>query len=51
MAALKKYLKSKKTHCTHGHKFTKTTTYINRQGYRSCRECKRIAMARWRKDI
>jgi len=31
-----------KTHCKHGHKYTKDTTYITRNGHRKCRECARI---------
>ena len=31
-----------KTHCIHGHEFTPENTIRNRDGYRRCRECKRI---------
>lgn len=30
---------SRKTHCIHGHKFTKDNTYIDKQGRRHCRAC------------
>ena len=31
-----------KTHCIRGHKFTKENTYCTKQGWRSCKECKKI---------
>ncbi len=33
---------ARKTHCDHGHEFTVENTYVNRLGWRWCRECKRI---------
>jgi hypothetical protein len=30
-----------KTHCTHGHEFTTTNTYMAPDGRRACRECRR----------
>lgn len=33
----------KKTHCVHGHAFTVENTYIDKQGWRACRTCHRIA--------
>lgn len=30
-----------KTHCKHGHKFTKENTYVRPDGRRTCRTCKR----------
>lgn len=31
-----------KTHCVHGHEYTPANTYSKDDGYRRCRECKRI---------
>lgn len=30
-----------KTHCKRGHEFTKESTYVNPQGHRTCRNCKK----------
>lgn len=38
----------RKTHCDHGHKFTRENTYITRRGTRSCRECGREAVRAYR---
>lgn len=35
-----------KTYCVHGHKFTVTNTYINRDGHRSCQICRDAATKR-----
>lgn len=32
-----------KTHCDNGHEFTDENTYINREGHRTCRECRRVS--------
>lgn len=32
-----------KTHCANGHEFTPANTYITKEGWRQCRECKRRA--------
>lgn len=32
---------ARKTHCPHGHEYTKTNTYIDPKGYRHCIICKR----------
>jgi hypothetical protein len=37
-----------KTHCDHGHEFTKDNTYIRRNGARTCRECSKIKMRMYR---
>lgn len=34
-------LRSKRTRCPHGHEFTIANTYIQTNGWRRCRECKR----------
>lgn len=34
-------LRSKRTHCPHGHEYTVANSIFNRQGHRRCRECKR----------
>ena len=38
-----------KTHCIHGHAFTKSNTYINTRGLKVCRICNREAGVRWEK--
>lgn len=32
-----------KTHCDNGHEFTDENTYINPEGHRTCRECRRVS--------
>jgi hypothetical protein len=32
-----------KTRCDHGHRFTAENTYVDREGYRHCRTCRRAA--------
>lgn len=35
-------VKQNKTHCKHGHEFTRSNTYISKEGWRSCRKCRLI---------
>lgn len=37
-----------KSHCPAGHPYDEVNTYVNRQGWRSCRTCKRISDRRRR---
>ena len=39
-SALKKL---QKNHCKNGHKFTSENTYISKQGWRRCRQCRRVS--------
>ena len=39
---------AKKTECLRGHAFTEENTYIDRHGKRSCKECRRAALAKSR---
>lgn len=32
----------RRTHCKHGHEFTRENTYTDKDGYRDCRTCHRI---------
>ncbi len=41
-------LNKAKTHCDHGHEFTVANTYIRKDGRRTCRECQRVAQAKYR---
>ena len=36
-----------KTHCPHGHEYTRENTYTDKRGWRSCRICKQAAMKRF----
>lgn len=40
---------SRKTHCRRGHLYDEANTYIMKNGYRQCRECKRILIGKLRK--
>ena len=41
----KTHFYSKRTQCNHGHPFTKANTYYHPiEGYRKCRECRRLGM-------
>ncbi len=33
--------RSLKTHCAHGHEYSPVNTYVNPEGYRTCRTCTR----------
>jgi HNH endonuclease len=35
------------THCESGHEFTPENTYVSKEGYRYCRECRRIWTREW----
>jgi hypothetical protein len=37
---------ARKTHCIRGHEFTQANTYVNKHGWRSCRQCMRISAAK-----
>lgn len=37
-----------RTHCINGHEFTKENTYVNRDGFRSCKICRKAADRRRR---
>jgi hypothetical protein len=40
-----------KTHCVRGHEYTPENTYRKEDGYRRCRECRRIdARANYRRS-
>jgi len=39
-----------KTHCAHGHPFDAVNARIERNGWRTCRTCKREQMRRYRKE-
>lgn len=41
---------SSKTHCRHGHEFTKENTYLIRTGGRLCRKCGAIAARRYKAE-
>ena len=38
---LAKARRNRKTHCKNGHAFTEENSYFDRNGHRSCRECRR----------
>ena len=40
---------ARKTHCNHGHPFSKENTYITTRGERACRECGRRSFREWYK--
>lgn len=42
------HLNAAKQHCIHGHEFTPATTYVDPQGYRQCRACRRERSQRYR---
>jgi hypothetical protein len=33
---------SNKTHCPHGHEYTKENTYLSKSGSRHCRQCHKL---------
>lgn len=41
-------INARKTHCIHGHEFTPDNTYRDSNGWRSCRECKRMRSPAYR---
>lgn len=40
-----------RTHCPQGHEFTEENTYVDRRGFRQCRECGRERMRRRRAEL
>ena len=40
-----------KTHCKNGHEFNKENTKIRRNGSRQCKECLRINLIKWSKNV
>jgi hypothetical protein len=42
---------ARQTHCVHGHLFDETNTYIDRHGRRTCRTCRRLNMARYKREV
>jgi hypothetical protein len=45
--ALARARRHRKTHCRNGHEFTADNSYLDSQGRKFCRECKRIWHAKW----
>ncbi len=44
-------INARKTHCSHGHEFTKDNTYRrNGDGYRQCRICNNASAKKWRTE-
>ena len=43
-------MNARKTVCKYGHEFTPANTYILPNGARGCRECRRVAARRWKKQ-
>jgi hypothetical protein len=51
MVRKKRHHLNRLTHCKRGHPLSGDNLYVQPQGYRSCKECKRIQMRdRWRTD-
>lgn len=42
---------ARKTHCVHGHPFSKENTLVNRNGFRTCRTCSRDGVRRRYKAV
>lgn len=42
------HINAAKRYCDHGHEFIAATTYVDPQGYRQCRACRRERSRRYR---